>query len=347
MASIRILTWNVQNLFLAGTADGAPDTEAAFDEKVSSLAAVIDAVGPDVACLQEIGPGEVLEPLQAALARPLPHRAAGAPDDRGIRVAILSALPLTDVANVAAFPAGVRPVQVRDEIFDDPTTFADEAVLGRMGRSGLHATVDVDGTPVTVLTAHFKSKLITYDRRPGLVGGNQFAPNDEGERLRYAGYALFRRTGEAMTVRARLDELLASPDEPTVGLGRERAVVLCGDLNDEPTAATTQVVAGPAGSEVDLSPGSGFQHPDQGDAFRLFNLAPLLPEGQRHTRIYRGRPELIDHIFASHRLVNPGNLPVAGTVCNPDPLPSVDDEPRRRRNEPGSDHAALHATFTL
>ena len=36
MAIIRILTWNVQNLFLAGTADGAPDTEAAFDEKVSS-----------------------------------------------------------------------------------------------------------------------------------------------------------------------------------------------------------------------------------------------------------------------------------------------------------------------
>ena len=347
MASIRILTWNVQNLFLPGTGEAAPDTEAAFDAKVSSLAAVIDAIRPDVACLQEIGPGEVLQPLQGALARPLPHRAVGEPDDRGIRVAILSALPLADVAGVAAFPDGVRPVQVRDEIFDDPTTTADEAVLGRMGRSALHATVDVDGTAVTVLTAHFKSKLITYDRRRGLVDGHRFAPNDEGERLRYAGYAIFRRAAEAMTVRARVDDLLASADDPTVGLGRERAVVLCGDLNDEPTAATTQVVAGPSGSEVDLDPGSGFQRPDEGDGFRLSNLAPLLPEGQRHTRIYRGRPELVDHIFATHRLVNPGNLPVAGTVCSPDPLPSLDDEPHRRRNEPGSDHAALHATFTV
>jgi endonuclease/exonuclease/phosphatase family metal-dependent hydrolase len=345
--SIRILTWNVQNLFLPGTAEAAPDTTAAFDEKVASLAAVIDRIAPDVACLQEIGPGEVLAPLQAALASPLPHRAIGRPDERGIRVAMLSSRPLEDVADVDAFPPGVRPVQVRDVIFDDPATTADEAALDRMGRPALQATVDVDGTPLTIVTAHLKSKLISYDRRPGLVGGNQFAPNDEGERLRYAGYAIFRRTGEAMTVRDRLDALLGSADDPATGLGRDRAVVLCGDLNDEPTAATTQILGGPSGSEVDLSPGSGFRRADAGDGFRMFNLAPLLPEDQRHTRIYRGRPELIDHIFGSHRLVNPDNVPTVATLCSPDPLPSVDDEPNRRRNALGSDHAALYATFTV
>ena len=201
--------------------------------------------------------------------------------------------------------------------------------------------------PVTIVTAHFKSKLITYDRRRGLVGGHQFAPNDEGERLRYAGYAVFRRASEAMTVRARLDALLADVDAPTVGLGREQAVVFCGDLNDEPTAATTQIVVGPAGSEIDLSSGSAFRRADEGDGFRMFNLAPLLPAGQRHTRVYKGRLDLIDHILGSHRLVNPGNVPTAGTACSPDPLPSMGDHPHRRRNEPGSDHAALFATFTV
>jgi endonuclease/exonuclease/phosphatase family metal-dependent hydrolase len=347
VTDFRVMTWNVQNLFLPGTGDAAPDDQPAFDAKIASLAAVIDAIDPAVACLQEIGPGEVLAPLQAALARPLPHRALGRPDDRGIRVALLSALPLTDVDDVDAFPVGVRPVQVRDVVFDDPATAADEALLGRMGRSAVHAIVHVDGTPVTVMTAHLKSKLITYDRWPGLVGGHQFAPNDEGERLRYAGYAVFRRAGEAMTVRARLDDLLADVDPPTVGLGRERAVVLCGDLNDEPAAATTQIVAGPSGSEIDLSPGSAFHRADEGDGFRLFNLAPLLPEGQRHTRIYKGRLELVDHILGSHRLVNPDNLPTTGTVCSPDPLPSLGDQPHRRRNEPGSDHAAVYATFTV
>jgi endonuclease/exonuclease/phosphatase family metal-dependent hydrolase len=347
LATFRILTWNVQNLFLPGTGDAAPDTDADFDAKVASLATVIDGIAPDVACLQEIGPGDALAPLQAALTHPLAHRAIGQPDDRGIRVAILSSRPLDDVADIDVFPRGVRPVQVRDEIFDDPATPEDEAVLDRMGRTAVQATVEVDGTPVTVVTAHFKSKLITYDRRPGLVGGQQFAPNDEGERLRYAGYAIFRRTAEAMTVRDRLDELLASAADPTTGLGRERAVVMCGDLNDEPTAATTQIIGGPPGSEVDLAPGSGFRRPDEGDGFRMFNLAPLLPEDERHTRVYRGRPELIDHVFGTHRLVNPDNLPTVGTVCNPDPLPSVGDEPQRRRNEPGSDHAALYAAFTV
>jgi endonuclease/exonuclease/phosphatase family metal-dependent hydrolase len=345
--TIRILTWNVQNLFLPGTDPAAPDTEAEFDEKVASLAAVIDEIAPDVACLQEIGPGDVLAPLQSALTRPLPHLAIGQPDERGIRVAMLASRPLVDVTDIDAFPTGVRPVQARDVIFDDPATTADEAALDRMGRAALQATVDADGSPLTVVTAHFKSKLISYERRPGLVGGSQFSPNDEGERLRYAGYAIFRRTGEAMTVRDRLDALLGSNDDPAAGLGRERALVLCGDLNDEPTAATTQIVGGPSGSEVDLDPGSGFQRPDQGDGFRMFNVAPLLPEGQRYTRIYRGRPELIDHIFGSAGLVNPDNLPTAGTLCSPDPLPSMDDEPNRRRNDPGSDHAALYATFNL
>ena len=169
---------------------------------------MIDAIDPAVACLQEIGPGQVLAPLQAALARPLPHRALGRPDERGIRVALLSSLPLTGIGDIDAFPSGVRPVQVRDEVFDDPETAADEAVLGRMGRSAVQATVDVGSTSVTIVTAHFKSKLITYDRRV-VVGGNEFAPNDEGERLRYGGYAVFRRASEAMTVRARLDEQLA------------------------------------------------------------------------------------------------------------------------------------------
>jgi hypothetical protein len=98
-------------------------------------------------------------------------------------------------AGIRPFPQGVRVVQSKDEIFDDPTTPADEAVTRQMGRSAVAATVQISGTPVTVLTAHFKSKLINYARQQGLVGGSKFAPNDEGERLRYAGYALFAAPG--------------------------------------------------------------------------------------------------------------------------------------------------------
>jgi hypothetical protein len=82
--------------------------------------------------------------------------------------------------------------------------------------------------------------------------------------------------------------------------------------------------------------GSAFQRPDADDAFRLWNLAPLLPEDQRLPRVFKGRGELIDHIFATHRLVNPGNLPTVQTILSVDPLPSIGDDPTSRRNEPGS-----------
>jgi Endonuclease/Exonuclease/phosphatase family len=223
MGRVQVMTWNLENLFLPGQ-DGGPDSEVAFEAKLASLAAVIDQVAPDVAAVQEVGPDPVLARLQATLNHQLPHAATGDPDDRGIRVALLSAHPLAEVTTVGLFPPGVRAVQTKDEVFDDPSTPVDEAATREMGRSALAATIQLNGTPLTVVTAHFKSKLINYARKQGVVGGSKFAPNDEGERLRYAGYAVFRRTGEAMTVRAHLDELLADPADATVGLGRERAV---------------------------------------------------------------------------------------------------------------------------
>ena len=76
--------------------------------------------------------------------------------------------------------------------------------------------------------------------------------------------------------------------------------MVLGDLNDEVEAATTQILNGPTGSEIGTG---GFNQPDHGDRQRLWNLAPRIPEAQRFSRIYRGRKELIDHIFVSHALV--------------------------------------------
>jgi hypothetical protein len=92
----------------------------------------------------------------------------------------------------------------------------------------------------------------------------RFQPRDEGERARYAAYALYRRAAEAVTVRAFADHLLDGADlgsgvggaggdgsdEGAVGAGVRRRLVVVGDLNDEPKAATTQILLGPPGSEL-------------------------------------------------------------------------------------------------
>jgi endonuclease/exonuclease/phosphatase family metal-dependent hydrolase len=337
MTELTVMSWNVQNLLPVG-AEGGPTSSDAYRAKLAAVSAVIAGVAPDVLALQEVGGDDVLADLDAACGHVFPYRTSGTPDDRGIRVALLSAMTLRDRRETIDFPPGVLPVQWRDTSFDPPTT-------SKCRRGILAATVGDGDVSVTAVTCHLKSKLISYQRAAGDPDATAFTPRDEGERLRYAGYAIGQRAAEAMAVRQVLDELLTAPGRDAGdgdGTGRENRVVACGDFNDEPHAATTQIVQGPGGSEIDLAARSGFQRTDRGDGWRMWNLAPLLA-APAFSRVYRGRGELIDHVFASHRLVNPANLPriaVVGTAT----LPSMTDTPTPMMP---SDHAAVIATFTL
>lgn len=348
MAQLTVMTWNVQNLFPVGHPEG-PASRTEYEARLQALAAVIDDVAPDVLALQEVGPVEVLVDLSAACAIDFDYRMVGIPDSRGIRVGLMSPRRLSNRRDVEALPAGVLPVQVRDVRHDDPRTTANEALTARTGRGILAATLWSARRKVTIITCHLKSKLVTYPPLGSPFGPTRFSPRDEGERLRYAGYAVLRRTAEAMTCRSLLDRVLTPEGaEPGTGIGTggDTPVVLLGDLNDEPQAATTQIIQGPGGSEIDFRSGSGFQRPDRGDGYRMWNLARLLPpDGPRATRVYRGRGELIDHVFASRTLVNPDNLPTVEVVAAT-PLPSMGDDPTVAVDAP-SDHAAVVATFTV
>lgn len=191
------MTWNVQSLFLSSFAVDRVDCLT----KLEQLAAVNDRVGPDVLALQEVGGPQVLDDLNARFAIDFDHRVVGVADGRGIRLALLSQRRLSNVTNRQTFPAQVGLVQFRDLSPDDPGTVVDESATDRTSRGVLAATAGPGGRRVTVLTRHLKSKLISYPPlRPGR--GTRFSPRDEGERLRYAGFALHRRTSEAMVTRA-------------------------------------------------------------------------------------------------------------------------------------------------
>jgi len=248
----------------------------------------------------------LLEDLLSALGGEWQARLSPDADDRGIRVGFLSTLPFDDVERIRAFPTGTDPVRLQD----DGTTTT------QMGRGALRVRV----AGIDLITTHLKSKLLRFAGR--------FQPRDEDERARYAGYALALRTAEAITLRHHV----------TVLLKAGATVVVLGDLNDEPQAATTQILLGPPGSEFKTD---GFDTPDKGDAQRLWNLAPMLPEGRAFSRIFNGRPELIDHILISHELAM--RLDSADTGSTD--LPSVGTDPRTRQGSEGSDHAPVIARF--
>jgi endonuclease/exonuclease/phosphatase family metal-dependent hydrolase len=317
-------TWNLENLFKPG-ADFGPGSEAVYREKLHGLATTIDAAGLDVLAVQEVGDPDALGDLTGLLGGEWRHVTSEHFEAaHPIRVGFLSRLPIEVLADAADFPAQLGTTQT-----DDSGTH-----ISRMGRGALAVRVEAPGQELILIACHLKSKLLSFPSgSPSDGEKSRFAPKDEGERARYAAYALNRRTAEAVTVRALADLLLDAQ-------GRTRPVMVLGDLNDEPQAATTQILLGPPGSELGTL---GADRPDGGDASRLWNLAPRIPEDERYSRIYRGRGELIDHILASQTLL-------AQTqevhMVHARPLPSVTDDAPARRDAPASDHALLLTRLT-
>jgi len=308
------MTWNVENFFSPSAGD-----EAAYGQKVQQLAAVIAAAAPDLVGLQEVGDPESFDALLVALGAGWSGMLATHFDpSHAIRVGWLTRGELSAVEEVVDLPAELTPVKVED----DGTT------ITQLGRGALAVTCTTTaGTTVRALTCHLKSKLLKFP-------GGRFDTHDEGERARYNVYALDRRAAEAAAVRDWATTALA-------GDWAGRPLLVCGDLNDTPEAATTQLLFGPPGSQIGTG---GFDQPDQGDAQRLWETGYAMQPPDNYSRINQGRHELIDHILVSHALI--GALQDAETV--PLDIPSIGTHPLTTpRTDPPSDHRPALAHFDI
>jgi endonuclease/exonuclease/phosphatase family metal-dependent hydrolase len=332
MTTFKAMTWNVENLFRPEPGAGE-EVKQRYQSKLELLADVIKRLDPDVVALQEIGGEhgeEPLDDLHEVLGGTHPHRALSAfRDGRNIQVAFLSKHTVDEREDVVDFPEGPAL-----DIHDLDET-GNPKPIERMGRGALRVRVTKDDLTVDLITAHLKSKLLTFP-------GGRFSPRNEEERAQVAGIALMRRMAEAVTLRIRVNDLLE---------GNNRApLLLLGDFNDVPEAQTSLILNGPPGSEIGTP---GFNSPDRGDNVRLFNLAPRIPQARRFSRVERGRQELLDQIFASVEFFpigedNARRLPeVDSHIDFEGHLPSVGDDPDERAREIAPDHAPVTANFDL
>jgi hypothetical protein len=116
--------------------------------------------------------------------------------------------------------------------------------------------------------------------------------------------------------------------------GGVQNLVVLEDMNDTELAATAQILYGPDGSQLGTP---GFDRPDAGDASRLWNIAPRIPDGHRFSRHHGGDRELIDHILLSHSLVQ--NL--AGADSYTQDVTAIGNTPSSRRDATVPDHAPV------
>jgi len=334
--TFKVMTWNVENLFPVGTrlsANSQPISQAQFDKKLAFLASAVLAEKPDVLALQEIGGSgaddeSMLVALQTRLGPAYDHRRAGVPDGRGIRVAFLSKLKLFAPVDIVDFAPGPLATVPNHE-GQDP--------IRRLGRGALSVEVRPSGSRIRIVNTHLKSKLLSYP-------GGRFNPRDENERAEAGGIALARRTAEAVTLRRHLNALSGD------GLSR---IILLGDLNDGPDAATSQILLGPADGDIVREDGL--------DPVRLYNLTDSVPlrgnavkqfidPNAAFSRRHEGRGEMLDQILASRELVfRSDDFRVTSVVSLVRLIEgeNITGTPGERIGEEGSDHAPVLAEFEL
>jgi endonuclease/exonuclease/phosphatase family metal-dependent hydrolase len=310
--AFSVMTWNVENLYPCDDkSESGPRTPEVYQQKMSNLARTILAISPDVLALQEIGDPATFADLQGRLHDRYPfNRLSRYPDVRGIRVGILSRMPLLQAQEYHDFPTGALTN------IPDP----EGKIMSTLGRGALKVTVVISpGVLVNVVTVHLKSKLVTYEH------GRRY-PLDEDERARSTALALIKRAAEAVAVRVQINRLVEHNNDP---------LVLMGDFNDGGDAITTQLLLGPEDRSLALR--------DKFDDIRLYNLDEHIPAERRYSRMYHKSKELIDHIMVSHELIF--YLRQADSYV--EPISSIDADIASRRDAVYPDHAPLFARFEI
>lgn len=304
---LRLGTFNLENL---GTRPGEERQDIWLSRHREALRGLLRRLDADAVAFQELLDPALLEPLLAGL--DYPHRVVAERAESPLLTGVFSRYPLRDPRPVAQ---GARVALV-----DDKTGMA-VSVTGPFSRPALHVVWDAPGMPVTLLVIHWKSKIPSFTPSRMKEGEPWACLGDVGEaRL----LTEVKRLAQAVELRRDVDRILAA--EPGA------RVAVLGDFNDFLESEALRIVLGDA--RACRSPSLWDQE--------LLPCELSIPPALRFTQIYRGHPEMLDHILISRSLVPH----FAGASVLNEFLRDAEEEPAPGLSiDPGSDHAPLVATF--
>lgn len=283
--------------------DGAPIDRGVYDSKVAWLSSLFEKQAVDIVGFEELFHKDALEALIKATPR-FREAYVFAPDletnvsngeASGPFCGIVSKFPLSNQQAIRDFPPEVKEglkVLAKEA---DPTSVFDVRI-GQFQRPVLRVDAALPfnnaTTNVTIFVAHLKSK-----REQFLEGEDQKSAIAQALG---AARSLIVRAAEAAALRALVVAAMKGNDNPTIVLG---------DLNDDLTSVTTQMIAGDDPFFL--------KGPAKAQALdTLLYSAHDIQEHNSHrsvaySHIYNGYYELLDHIFVSKELVYPTDGRVA------------------------------------
>jgi endonuclease/exonuclease/phosphatase family metal-dependent hydrolase len=305
--SFRVATFNAENLLHPGVRFlGRPDAgykPSEYDEKIQWMRSILREGRADLVGFQEQFSVQALRDVVQGLG--LEH--VYAPDLEGGRniravngelqaagpfVALASRFEIVEATSIVDFPEGTRSLRIQDGEAVVPVT--------RFQRPVIHARVELKaGIVASVFVAHLKSK------RPQFLRDEEASQQDPLVRALGNTRSLILRAAESVALRKLLLDVMQGTKTP---------VIVLGDLNDDLSAVSTQIIAG----EVPYFK----QSPDLKRLAwdRLLYSAHDIEELESYrdvsySHIFDGRYQVLDHIFLSQEFVT-NNPDRVATVRN-------------------------------
>ena len=286
IATANLLNFANPNRIYYENAPAYSDNE--YQHKLRGITDLLAKAHADIIAVQEVWDSQALEALAVALGFEPEHVVIPlASNDK--------ASPYTQGKGAQQTPAvGIitRFEQLESTLLEqvEPKAVIDIPDIGlyqRFNRPPLVLRVNAFGQPITIVTAHLKSKRAFFLRDEN--GQLLEDMDDPNIRVRAKLRSLCMRAAEAASIRMSIIERLHHTREP---------LILLGDMNDVTGSVTTQLMSETGEVNYDKS----MRDVALFDAARIQARYGWMKD-VAYTHIYQGMPEVIDQLFVSEEFL--------------------------------------------
>lgn len=259
-----------------------------YEHKLHGITDLLAKAHADIIAVQEVWDSEALEALAVSLGFkaeqvvvPLASNDSASPYTEGMGAQGTPAVGI--ISRFEPLETSLLEDIVPSAVIDIP----DIGAYQRFNRPPLVLRVDAYGQPITIVTAHLKSKRAFFLRDDN---GNLLEDmNDPNIRIRAKLRSLCMRAAEAASIRLSIIERLHHTREP---------LILLGDMNDVTGSVTTQLMTETGEVNYDKS----MRDVALFDAARIQSHYGWMKD-VAYTHIYQGMPEVIDQLFVSEEFL--------------------------------------------